>query len=198
MSFWRQMMAPQKQRNSSPTIHDVAELAGISPATVSRVLNNFPHISNEVRHQVLAAITHLNYAPNRVAQRLRANHSRLIGIVVTDITNPFFNTIMASIEAAFFDQGFSVLMSNTMSIPRKELDYLSMMENEEIAGLIIAPSSENVDRVAEMAEAGLPIVVLDRRMSNAHVDVVLADNGGGAQSAIDHLVSLGHARIGHI
>lgn len=191
-------MAPRKQRNSSPTIQDVAELAGISPATVSRVLNNFPHISNEVRHQVLVAINHLNYAPNRVAQRLRANHSRLIGIVVTDITNPFFNTIMASIEAVFFDQGFSVLMSNTMAVPRKELDYLSMMESEEIAGLIIAPSSENVDRVAEMAEAGLPIVVLDRRMSNAHVDVVLADNGGGAQSAVDHLVSLGHTRIGHI
>lgn len=191
-------MAPRKQRNSSPTIHDVAELAGISPATVSRVLNNFPHISDEVRQQVLAAIDQLNYEPNRVAQRLRASHSRLIGIVVTDITNPFFNTIMASIEAVFFDQGFSVLMSNTTAIPRKELDYLSMMENEGIAGLIIAPSSENVDRVAEMAADGLPIVVLDRRMPNALVDVVLADNAGGAQSAVDHLVSVGHTRIGHI
>jgi LacI family transcriptional regulator/LacI family repressor for deo operon, udp, cdd, tsx, nupC, and nupG len=198
MSAKRQLMMPRKQRNSSPTIQNVADLAGVSPATVSRVLNNFPHISDEVRRQVLAAIKHLNYEPNRVAQRLRATHSRLIGIVVTDITNPFFNTIMASIEAVFFDQGFSVLMSNTTAIPRKELDYLSMMENEEIAGLIIAPSSENVDRVAEMAEAGLPIVVLDRRMSNAHVDVVLADNVGGARSAIDHLVRLGHTRIGHI
>lgn len=191
-------MTPRKQRNSPPTIQDVAKLAGISTATVSRVLNNYPHIREDVRDRVLVAIKHLNYEPNRVAQRLRANRSRLIGIVVTDITNPFFNAIMASIEAVFFDQGFSVLMSNTNAIPRKELDYLHMMENEEIAGLIIAPSSENVDQVAEMAEAGLPIVVLDRRMPNARVDMVLADNVAGAQSAIDHLVSLGHRRIGHI
>jgi LacI family transcriptional regulator len=192
------MMTPKKQVNASPTIQDVADLAGISPATVSRVLNNYPYIRDEVRHRVLAAIKQLNYEPNRVAQRLRANQSRLIGIIVTDITNPFFNEIMASIEAVFFDQGFSVLMSNTNAIPRKEADYLTMMENEGIAGLIIAPSSENVDRLAEMAAGGLPIVVLDRRMVNAQVDMVLADNVGGAQLAVDHLVSLGHKRIGHI
>lgn len=191
-------MTPRKQRNSSPTIHDVANFAGVSPATVSRVLNNYPHISDEVRRTVQGAISQLSYEPNRVAQRLRATRSKLIGIVVTDITNPFFNTIMASIEAVCFDKGFSVLMSNTDANPQKELDYLTMMENEEVAGLIIAPTSENVDRVAELAASGLPIVVIDRRLSNAQVDMVLADNHAGAQLAVEHLIKLGHRRIGHI
>ena len=191
-------MTPRKQRNASPTIQDVANFAGVSPATVSRVLNNYPHISDEVRRNVQGAISHLSYEPNRVAQRLRATHSRLIGIVVTDITNPFFNMIMASIESVFFDKGFSVLMSNTAANPQKEFDYLTMLENEEVAGLIIAPTSENVDRIAELAESGLPIVVIDRRLSNARVDAVLADNIAGAQAAVEHLIKLGHRRIGHL
>ncbi len=191
-------MTPRKQRNSSTTILDVANFAGVSPATVSRVLNNYPHISDEVRRAVQDAITHLSYEPNRVAQRLRATRSKLIGIIVTDITNPFFNMIMSSIESVFFDKGLSVLMSNTTANPQKELDYLTMMENEEVAGLVIAPTSENVDRIAEMAASGLPIVVIDRRLSNAQVDMVLADNLSGAQAAVEHLINLGHRRIGHI
>jgi DNA-binding LacI/PurR family transcriptional regulator len=176
----------------------VAELAGVSTATVSRVLNNYPHIRDDVRRTVLDAIAELEYKPNRVAQRLRATSSRLIGIVVTDISNPFFNTIMASIEGEFFNHGFSVLMSNTAADPQKELGYLSMMENEGVAGLVIAPTSENVDRVAELAEAGLPIVVIDRRMTSGKVDMVLADNVAGAQTAVEHLIALGHTRVGHI
>jgi len=191
-------MTPRKQRNSSTTIQDVANFAGVSPATVSRVLNNYPYISDEVRSAVQNAIAHLSYEPNRVAQRLRATRSRLIGLIVTDITNPFFNMIMSSIESVFFDKGFSVLMSNTAANPQKEFDYLTMMENEEVAGLVIAPTSENVDHIAELAKSGLPIVIIDRRLSNAQVDMVLADNVAGAQAAVEHLINLGHRRIGHL
>jgi DNA-binding LacI/PurR family transcriptional regulator len=191
-------MSQRKQRRSAPTILEVARHVGVSPTTVSRVLNNYPHIREDVRNSVLQAIADLGYEPNRVAQRLRATHSRLLGMIVTDITNPFLNTIMASIEAVFFSKGFSVLMSNTTADPRKELEYLSMMENEGVAGLIIAPTSENVDRVAELAEDGLPVVVIDRRMSSGRMDVVLSDNVMGARQAVEHLISLGHQRIGHI
>lgn len=191
-------MPPRKQHNATPTIREVARRAGVSPATVSRVLNNYPHIRDEVRQSVVNAITALGYEPNRVAQRLRATHSRMIGMIVTDITNPFINVVMASIEAIFFDKGFSVLMSNTTSDPQKELAYLSMMENEGVAGLVIAPTSENVDQVIQLADEGLPIVVFDRRMASQRVDMVLADNVSGARMAIEHLISLGHRRIGHI
>lgn len=181
-----------------PTIREVADYVGVSTATVSRVLNNYPHIRDDVRRSVLDAIAQLRYEPNRVAQRLRASHSRLLGMVVTDITNPFLSTIMASIEAVFFDKGFTVLMSNTAADPQKEIDYLRLMENEGVAGLVIAPTSENVDRIAELAEEGLPVVVIDRRMSSGTLDMVLSDNVAGARQAVEHLIKLGHRRIGHI
>ena len=191
-------MPSRKQRNPTPNILEVAKLAGVSPATVSRVLHNYPHIRDELRIKVLEAIASLGYEPNRVAQRLRATHSHLIGMIVTDITNPFFNTIMASIENVFFNKGFSLLMSNTASDPAKELAYLSMMENEGVAGLVIATTSENVDEVAKLADKGLPIVIIDRRMTTGNVDMVLSDNVAGAFSAVEHLIQLGHTRIGHI
>ena len=193
-------MTPRKQLDA-PTLQQVANQAGVSPATVSRVLNGYPHVRADVRQRVLDAIAKLQYRPNRVAQRLRGNHSRLIGIVVTDITNPFFSTIMASIEQVFFEYGYSVLMSNTSADIRKELDYLNMMENEGVAGLIVAPTSENVKRVVEMAEGGLPLVVIDRRLKNSearHLDMVLADNTEGAYRAVNHLIRLGHKRVGLI
>ncbi len=191
-------MPSRKQRNPTPSILEVAKLAGVSPATVSRVLHNYPHIRDELRTKVLEAIDKLGYEPNRVAQRLRATDSHLIGMIVTDITNPFFNTIMASIENVFFNKGFSLMMSNTASDPVKELAYLSMMENEGVAGLVIATTSENVDEVAALADKGLPIVIIDRRMSKGKVDMVLSDNIAGACSAVEHLIKLGHTRIGHI
>ncbi|MCA0455016.1 MAG: LacI family transcriptional regulator [Chloroflexi bacterium] len=191
-------MPSRKQRNPTPNILEVAKQAGVSPATVSRVLNNYPHIRDEVRAKVLEAIAQLGYEPNRVAQRLRATQSHLIGMIVTDITNPFFSTIMASIENVFFTKGYSLMMSNTASDPTKERAYLSMMENEGVAGLVIATTSENVDEVANLADKGVPIVVIDRRMTNGAVDMVLSDNIAGARSAVEHLISLGHERIGHI
>jgi DNA-binding LacI/PurR family transcriptional regulator len=196
LGFW--FMPPRKQRSAPPNILEVARQAGVSPATVSRVLNNYPHIREEVRRKVTDAIAELGYEPNRVAQRLRGSHSHLIGIIVTDITNPFFNTIMASMEDVFFNAGFSVLMSNITADPQKESAYLSMMENEEVDGLVIAPTSENVDRIVELADAGMPIVIIDRRMTSGRVDMVLADNIAGARSAVEHLIRLGHKRIGHI
>jgi DNA-binding LacI/PurR family transcriptional regulator len=179
-------------------MQDVAKHAGVSPATVSRVLNNYPYIRDEVRQRVLRAIADLGYEPNRVAQRLRSANSRSIGMMVTDVTNPFTSTIMAIIEATFFEKGFTVLMCNTTANIQKELDYLSMLENEEVDGLAIVPTSENVPRIARLAEDGMPIVVIDRRMKSNHLDVVLADNVAGARSAVEHLIQSGHRRIGHI
>jgi LacI family transcriptional regulator, galactose operon repressor len=191
-------MSLRRERLSFPSIRDVAEHVGVSPATVSRVLNDYPYISADVRDRVLDAVVSLGYKRNRVAQRLRASRSLVIGILVSDITNPFLNTIVASVEAAFFERGYSVLMSNTGGNPRKEIDYLTMMENEEAAGLVIVPTVEDVSRITELAADGMPIVVVDRRMPHARVDCVLSDNVGGARSAVEHLISLGNSQIGHI
>lgn len=191
-------MSGRKERSSIPTIRDVAKRAGVSAPTVSRVLNNYQFIRPEVRERVQIAIAELGYERNRVAQRLRASQSLVIGIVVADITNPFLNTIMSIVESAFFGRGYSVLMSNTDSSPQKEQAYLSMMESEEAAGLVVIPSSESVERITQLSAGGLPIVVIDRRMTDNNVDCVLSDNVGGARTAVEHLISLGHRRIGHI
>lgn len=191
-------MSPKRERSSTPTIRDVAAHAGVSPATVSRVLNHYPFLRPEVRERVLQGIATLGYERNRVAQRLRSPRSLIVGIIVADMTNPFLSSIMATVEAFFFERGYTVLMSNTASNPQKELNYLSMMENEEVAGLIVIPTSDNVNRITELAESGLPIVVVDRIMSSEALDCVLSDNVGGARDAVNHLVSLGHTKIGHI
>lgn len=190
-------MPARKDQKSIPTIRDVAAQVGVSPATVSRVLNNYPFIRPEVRERVLDAISGLGYERNRVAQRLRATRSMVVGIIVADITNPFLNTIMATVESFFFERGYSVLMSNTASDPQKELDYLAMMENEAAAGLVVVPNPRNLGHIADLAN-DLPIVVVDRRIPNAALDCVLSDNVAGARSAVAHLVELGHTRIGHI
>ena len=191
-------MSLRRERVSTPSIRDVAEHVGVSPATVSRVLNDYPYIRPEVRDRVLDAVVTLGYKRNRVAQRLRASRSLVIGILVSDITNPFLSTIMATVEAVFFERGYSVLMSNTGANPPKEMDYLTMMENEEAAGLVIVPTVEDVSRITELAADGMPIVVVDRRMPHARVDCVLSDNVGGARSAVEHLICRGNKRIGHI
>lgn len=191
-------MSLRKERTSNPSIRDVADQVGVSPATVSRVLNNYPYIRPEVRDRVLDAVDSLGYRRNRVAQRLRASRSLVIGILISDITNPFLNTVVASVEATFFEQGYSVLMSNTGGDPDKEVDYLAMMENEAAAGLVIVPTVEDMTRITELAANGMPIVVVDRLMHCDRVDCVLSDNVGGAREAVDYLIRMGNTRIGHI
>lgn len=191
-------MPARSERTTPPTIRDVADHVGVSPATVSRVLNNYPHLRPEIRVKVLEAIAELGYERNRVAQRLRATRSLVIGLVVTDITNPFLSTIMATVEAVFAEHGYSVLMSNTASDAQREHNYLNMMASEGVAGLVVVPTSENAERVRELAESGMPVVIIDRLMQDAPLDCILSDNIGGAQSAVEHLLTLGHQKIGHI
>lgn len=179
-----------------PTITDVAKRAGVSVSTVSRVLNNHPNVGAEVRQRVNDVIRELQYEPSRVAQRMRATSSRLVGVIFSDITNPFYIDVLHSIEHTLSQQGISVLISNADSDEEREANFLRIMLNENIAGLIIAPTKENVPALAAAARGGLPIVVIDRRLSNIEVDTVLVDNFQGALTAIQHLIRLGHERIG--
>lgn len=179
-----------------PTIVDVAKRAGVSVSTVSRVLNNHPSVGVEVRQRVNDVIRELQYEPSRVAQRMRATSSRLVGVIFSDITNPFYIDVLHSIEHTLSQQGMSVLISNADSDEDREANFVRIMLNENIAGLIIAPTKENVPALAAAAHDGLPIVVIDRRLSNVDVDTVLVDNFQGALTAIQHLIELGHERIG--
>lgn len=123
-----------------PSIKDVAKIAGVSTATVSRVLGDNARVTEETRQRVLDAVEQLNYRPNLIARSLRVQKSAKIGLVVSDIRNPFFTAIGRAVEDSAYDQGYSVLMCNTDENPEKEEMYLNLMHDENVAGVIFSPT----------------------------------------------------------
>ena len=180
------------------TIADVARKAGVSVPTVSRVLNGHRNVTGELVARVHAAIAELNYRPSRAAQRLRTQDNRLVGVIVSDITNPFYTNVLRGIEYVLSKEGFSLLISNADADPAREANMIRVMRSEGVAGIIIAPTQESSPVLKAAVADGLPLVVFDRRMRDVDVDTVVGDGLAGAVSAVNHLVALGHKRIGII
>ena len=177
------------------SIKDVAEAAGVSTATVSRVLSNGLHVRPEVRERVMATVERLGYRPNLVARSLRSQQSSTIGLIVSDISNPFFTAISRAVEDTAYEQGFSVLLCNTDENPEKEAIYLNLMRDTAVAGAIMSPTRQIIANFAD-SNLPFPIVVVDRSISNGDIDAVLLDNVDAAYRLITHLVEQGYKRIG--
>ena len=182
----------------SSTSEDVAKKAGVSVATVSRVLNDSPHVSPAVRRKVLRAAKALNYQPNRTAQRLRAKRSHVIGLVISDIQNPFFTSVVRGIEDVAYKHDYSVVLCNSDEDPEKERLYINVMRAEAVGGVILASTTETNPLVADLFDHDIPVVAIDRRIKDKRVDAVLAANAQGAFEAVSHLIALGHRRIGFV
>src|SRR5436309_8197597 len=131
------------------SIKDVAEAAGVSTATVSRVLSNGLHVRPEVRERVMATVERLGYRPNLVARSLRSQRSSTIGLIVSDISNPFFTAISRAVEDSAYEQGFSVLLCNTDENPEKETIYLNLMRDTSVAGAIMSPTRHTIANFAD-------------------------------------------------
>lgn len=184
---------------SKPTINDVAKYAKVSRATVSRVLNQNPKVDAKLRSRVLDAINALGYQPNRAARRLRAQSSNVIGLVISDIQNPYFLSVTRGVEDAASAQQMSLILCNSDENPDKERMYLQVMEAERVAGLIIVPAhSDNAQDLNKLKKAGIPIILLDRAVKNVQVDTICVDNERGAYEAVNHLIELGYRRIATI
>jgi LacI family fructose operon transcriptional repressor len=177
------------------SIKDVAEAAGVSTATVSRVLTNGLHVRPEVRKRVLAAVERLGYRPNLVARSLRSQQSTTLGLIVSDIRNPFFTAISRAVEDTAYEQGYSIMLCNTDEDPEKETIYLNLMQDTGIAGIIISPTRQN-DALFASSNFPLPIVVIDRPIVNGNVDAVLLDNVAAAYRLTTHLIEQGYQSIG--
>src|SRR5579859_5123239 len=143
------------------SIKDVAEVAGVSTATVSRVLSNGQHVRAEVRQRVLAAVEKLAYRPNLVARSLRSQQSNTLGLIVSDIRNPFFTSISRAVEDVAYEQGFSVFLCNTDENPDKEMIYLQLMQDEGVAGVIFSPTRQAVTTFSA-SNLDFPMVIVDR------------------------------------
>ncbi|HEX7556740.1 MAG TPA: LacI family DNA-binding transcriptional regulator [Leptolinea sp.] len=177
------------------TIQDVAKRAGVAPITVSRFINNSGYCSAETRIRVESAIAELGYVPNRLASGLRSKHSKTLALVVTDITNPFFTTIARGVEDTANDAGFIVIFCNTDEDLSKENNYLHMLLEQRVGGIILVPALSVPDSVAFIRKHETPVVVLDRRISGAKTDVVRCDSEKGAYQLVQLLLSLGHQNI---
>src|SRR5919109_462370 len=178
-----------------PSIKDVAEAAGVSTATVSRVLSNGLHVRSEVRERVLAEVERLGYRPNLVARSLRSQQSSTIGLIVSDICNPFFTSISRAVEDTAYEQGFSIVLCNTDENPEKEAIYLNLMRDTSVAGIIMSPTRQTPTIFSD-SNLSFPKVAIDRSIPNVDVDAVRLDNVDAAYRLTTHLIEQGYQRIG--
>jgi LacI family transcriptional regulator len=180
-----------------PTIKDVARRAGVSTMTVSRVINNADYISQETRERVEQAIAELDYLPNALARSLRFKQTKTIALVLTDIANPFFTGVLRGVEDAAVAQGFSVLFCNTDESEQVERDYLSILMQKQVDGVLLVPATAHSEAATQLRVRGVPMVAIDRRM-HTPVDTVRGDSERAAHALTRHLIELGHRRIAAI
>ena len=177
---------------------DIAREAGVSTATVSRVLNNFDYISPERRARVLEVIRRRNYYPDASARSLASGKSDLIGLVISDIANPFFPELVKGMEAAASELGFDVILANTNYEPRRMSSYVRRFIERGVRGVALMTSEFDRPLLDELARREVPVVFLDSGKVGAHVSNLAVDYGAGIEQALDHLVGLGHQRIAYI
>ena len=182
----------------TPTAKDVGKRAGVSIATVSRVINNHESVSPEIRDRVLQAIEALGYRPSRAAQRLRAKRGHVIGLIISDVQNPFFTAVARGIEDVAYQHGYSLILCNTDEDSDKERLYLDVMRAEAVAGVILATTIEDNPSVCQLIENDIPVVAIDRHLNDPRIDSVMVDSVQGTLEAMSHLIELGHRRIGFI
>jgi LacI family transcriptional regulator, fructose operon transcriptional repressor len=177
------------------SIKDVAKAAGVSTATVSRVLSNGAHVRPEVRERVMEVVEQLSYRPNLLARSLRSQQSNTIGLIVSDIRNPFFTEMSRAIEDMAYEQGLSLILCNTDENPEKEAIYLNLMHDQNVAGVIFSPTLHMATNFT-VSQITFPTVVIDRAITDADVDAVLLDNVDAANRLTTHLIECGYRNIG--
>ncbi len=182
------------------TIVDVASEAGVHPSTVSRVLNGHAGttVTEVTRERVLAAADRLGYRPSALARSLRLQRTLTLGMLVPDITNPFFSSIIKGAEDAARQRGYNLILCNSEDDPQREATYLRVLRERQVDGLLIASSQMADDTIAELREEAFPFVLLNRATHSVEDLAVVVDNHSAAVEVVAYLAGLGHRRVGHI
>lgn len=193
-------MSATSRGRASVTIRDVARVAEVHPGTVSRALNEETRalVNPETAERVLRAAEQLGYRPNRIARGLKTSRSHTIGVLIPDITNPLFPPILRGIEDRLDEAGYTSLIVNTDNDPERERIYLEAMRGRQVDGFISATARLDRELLAELAAAGTPLVLVNRSLEDGSVPAVTVDDRRGIALAVEHAVSLGHHRIGHV
>ena len=182
---------------SAMTIKEIAKLAGVSIATVSRVINRTSFVSPAIVEKVESVIHESNFVPNFVARSLRYDNTKMIGIVISDISNSYFNIIAKVSEDVMREKGYSMIVCSTEEDQARELNYLRLLIGRKVDGIILNSTGKNDDFIAEFSRI-LPIVLINRRVVNSSFlgDFIDSSNQVGAALMVDHLYSKGHRKIG--
>jgi LacI family transcriptional regulator, repressor for deo operon, udp, cdd, tsx, nupC, and nupG len=179
------------------TIHDVAKAAGVSVATVSRVINNSPSVAESTKEAVMAVIKKMNYQPNLLGRNLRRTETRLILVLLPNIANPFYARIVKGIEDVGHKSGYHVMLCNTDSEIEREKVYLELLKNRLADGVIFMAPVLGREELTEIGRK-YPVVQCCEYKEGAQVSHVSIDNHAAAYKVVKHLISSGHKRIGLI
>ena len=179
------------------TIKDIADRAEVSPSTVSRVLNRSGYVREETRARVENAIEDLQYRPSWIARSLRGKRSALVGLIIPDILNVYYDTVAKAILEHLHKAGFSLVIQISNEDPDLELAYLYMLQDRKVDGIIRVPVDDgaNSELVHQLVSEGMAMVEVNRQRESDLLDAVLADNVGGGYVATEHVLRLGHRRV---
>jgi LacI family transcriptional regulator len=174
------------------TLHDVAKRAGVSPMTVSRVVNGSDAVSPMLRERVERALAETGYMPNALARSLRAQRTDTIALLLPDMTNPFFTTLAHGVESAAREAGLTMILANTDEREDEEQRLAQMLLQRQVDGILVVPAGRGAGTIRLCREHDVPCVVVDRRPDGTDSDVVRADAEAGAYSLGQLLAGLGH------
>jgi LacI family transcriptional regulator len=180
------------------TIKDIARVAGVSPSTVSRALNDSPLIREETKARIRVLASALGYERNELARGLVKGSSGVVGLVIPDITNPYFAEITRGVGEVAHAQGYGLVLCNTDEDPERERSYVRLLRRKRVDGLILTSVTVDAPYLAELVRSGTPFALVSRLTRTADCPYVVVDDRKGARLAMDHLIGLGHERIGFI
>ncbi|MFB6982278.1 LacI family DNA-binding transcriptional regulator [Streptomyces scopuliridis] len=176
-------------------IKDVAAEAGVSVATVSRVLNDHPSVSAASRARVLAAVAALGYRPNAVARSLRTDQTRTLGLVISDVLNPYFTSLARAVEEEARTLGYSVIIGNADERPELQDHHVRTLLDRRIDGLLVSPTDRGSPLILDAVRAATPLVFVDRWIPGVEVPVVRSDGRAAVRELVAHLLRIGHRRL---
>lgn len=183
---------------SETTILDVAEAAEVSPSTVSRVINDSAPVADSTRAKVIETVENLGYSPNKFAHALRKQTSNIYGIIVPDISNPFFSTLIRGAEDRFHEEDLSVIICDTKGELDKEERNVKMLIKERVDGVIVTSAEGQVEGINRLFEEGIPVIAVDRKPTSGEITAVLTDDIGSGVRATEHLRDKGCRSIGFV
>lgn len=189
---------PRTAKTLQPTIGDVARRAGVSRATVSRVLNEYPHVRPRVRTDVQRAIRALRYRPDQVARSLARRETQTLGLVVADITNPFYGETARAILETARGHGYNVILCNTDNVSRLQEESVEVLRQRRVDGIIFGSVFLRDPVVEALIDSGYPCLMYNRRLRSGRGNYIVLDNVRASRDVTHHLLRLGHRRIGFI